>query len=102
LRAYRDLGGLSKAIQDATQQLAMLNMVNEQQKRAIATLVNLQQAGMTEGEITLLCQLVGRWNSTGVGVGQGNGGKNTTNNGNNDANTILKLDDKLNLYKREH
>jgi hypothetical protein len=90
LRAYRDLGGLSKAIQDATQQLAMLNMVNEQQKQAIAILVDLKKAGMTEGEIALLCQLVGRWNSTGVGVSQGNGG-------NNDPNTILKLDSKLNL-----
>ena len=98
LRSYKDLGGLSKAIQDATQQLAMLNLVNEQQKRAIAV---LQKAGMTEAK------LVARWNSStgvgiGVGVGQGNGGNNTTNNSNNDPNIILKLDDKLNLYKREH
>jgi soluble cytochrome b562 len=48
LRAYRDLGGLSKAIQDATQQLAMLNMVNEQQKQAIASLVDLRNAGFSE------------------------------------------------------
>jgi hypothetical protein len=98
LRSYKDLGGLSKAIQDATQQLAMLNLVNEQQKRAIAV---LQKAGMTEAK------LVARWNSStdvgiDVGVGQGNGGNNTTNNSNNDPNSILKLDDKLNLYKREH
>jgi hypothetical protein len=94
LRSYKDLGGLSKAIQDATQQLAMLNMVNEQQKRVIAV---LHKAGMTEAK------LVARLNSStgvgiGVGVGQGNGGNNTTNNSNNDPNIILKLDDKLNLY----
>jgi hypothetical protein len=99
LRAMRELGGLSKAIQDAIQQLAMLNMVNEQQKRAIVTSVDLQKAGMTEDEIAKLVKLVGRWNSN---TGVGNGGNNTTNNGNNDPNTILKLDDKLNLYKREH
>jgi hypothetical protein len=29
----------------------MLNMINDQQKRAINTLVNLQQIGMTEDEI---------------------------------------------------
>jgi hypothetical protein len=88
LRAYRDLGGLSKAIQDATRQLAMLNMVNEQQKQAITTLVNLQKMGMTEGEILELVKLVGRWNGTGVGVGQGNG-----NNGTSSMNG--KLDDRL-------
>jgi hypothetical protein len=65
LRAYRDLGGLSKAIQDATQQLAMLNMVNDQQNRAITTLAHLQQIGMTEDEIGELVKLVG------IGVGQG-------------------------------
>jgi hypothetical protein len=53
LRAYRDLGGLSKAIQDATQQLAMLNMVNEQQKQAIAILVDLKKAGMTATTTTV-------------------------------------------------
>jgi hypothetical protein len=98
LRSYKDFGGLSKAIQDATQQLAMLNLVNEQQKRAIAV---LQKASMTEAK------LVARWNSStdvgiDVAVGQGNGDNKTTNNNNNDPHSILKLDDKLNLYKREH
>jgi len=49
-------------IQQATQQLAMLNMVNDQQKRAITTLAYLQQIGMTEDEIGELVKLVGRWN----------------------------------------
>ena len=73
LRSFKDLCGLEKAIQQATQQLAMLNMVNGQQKRAINNLVHLQQIGMTEDEIGELVKLVGRWNGTGIGVGQGNG-----------------------------
>jgi hypothetical protein len=48
----------------------MLNMVNGQQKRAINTLVHLQQIGMTEDEIGELVKLVGRWK--GVSLGQGN------------------------------
>ena len=89
LRSYQELGALEKAIQQATQQLAILNMVNEQQKQAITTLVTLQKMGMTEDEITKLVKLVGRWNSTGVSidVGQGNGGFNLKD---------FKLDDKLN------
>jgi hypothetical protein len=87
LRSFKDLSDLEKAIQQATQQLAMLNMVNDQQKRAISTLVHLQQIGMTEDEIRELVKLVGRWNGTGVGVGQGNGNGISSMNG--------KLDDRL-------
>jgi hypothetical protein len=85
LRSFKDLSDLEKA----TQQLAMLNMINDQQKRAINTVVNLQQIGMTEDEIGESVKLVGRWNGTGVDVGvrQGNGGFNLKD---------LKLDDKLN------
>ena len=73
LRSFKDLCGLEKAIQQATQQLAMLNMVNDQQKRAINTLVHLQQIGMTEDEIGELVKLVGRWKGVGLGQGNGNG-----------------------------
>jgi hypothetical protein len=38
LRSFKELSDLEKAIQQATQQLTMLNMVNDQQKRAINTL----------------------------------------------------------------
>jgi DNA-binding SARP family transcriptional activator len=72
LRSFKELSDLEKAIQQANQQLAMLNMVNDQQKRAITTLAHLQQIGMTEDEIGELVKLVGRWN----GVGQGNGNGN--------------------------
>jgi DNA-binding SARP family transcriptional activator len=76
LKKFKTLSGIEKAIQQATQQLAMLNMVNDQQKRAINTLVHLQQIGMTEDEIGELVKLVGRRNGTGVGLGQGNGNGN--------------------------
>jgi hypothetical protein len=81
LRSFKDLSDLEKA--------TMLNMINDQQKRAINTVVNLQQIGMTEDEIGESVKLVGRWNGTGVDVGvrQGNGGFNLKD---------LKLDDKLN------
>ena len=42
---------------------------------------------MTEDEIGELVKLVGRWNGTGVDVGQGNGNGISSMNG--------KLDDKL-------
>ena len=61
-------------------------MVNEQQKQAITTLVNLQKMGITEVEITKLVKLVGRWNS--MGGGQGNSNNNITDNVN-----VLKFDD---------
>ena len=89
LRSFKDLCGWEKAIQQATEQLAMLNMVNNQQKRAINTLVHLQQIGMTEDEIGELVKLVGRWNGTGVGVGQSNG------NGYISSYMNRKLDDTL-------
>ena len=50
LRSFKELSDLEKAIQQAKQQLAMLNMVNDQQKRAITTLAHLQQIGMTEDD----------------------------------------------------
>jgi hypothetical protein len=75
LRSFKDLCGLENAIQQANQQFAMLNMVNDQQKRAINTLVHLQQIGMTEDEIGELVKLVGTWNGTGVGQGNGNGNR---------------------------
>lgn len=81
LRAFKGLCGLENAIQQANQQLVMLNMVNDQQKRTINTLVHLQQIGMTEDEIAELVRLVGRWK--GVGLGQGSSSMNG------------KLDDRL-------
>jgi len=72
LRSFKGLCGTLQA----TQQLAMLNMVNDQQKYAITTLVNLQKIGMTEDEIGELVKLVGRWKGTGVGQGNGSSSMN--------------------------
>jgi len=85
LRSYQELGALEKTIQQATQQLAILNMVNNKNK----PLQNWLIYRKWEDETTKLVKLVGRWNSTGVGigVGQGNGEFNLKD---------FKLDDKLN------
>ena len=44
LKTWQELGGLENAIQNAKNQLTLLNMTLEDQKAAIATLVNLQLA----------------------------------------------------------
>jgi hypothetical protein len=80
LKNWQELGGLENAIQNAKNQLALLNMTLEDQKAAIATLVNLQKMGMSEIEISRLVKLVNGW-------GKGNG---------NFANG-LELDSRLNL-----
>ena len=91
LKNWQELGGLENAIQNAKNQLALLNMTLEEQKAAIATLVHLKKTSMTEEEISKLCMLVGRWNSNdaGLGIGQGNDGKTNSVN--------LELDSHLNL-----
>jgi hypothetical protein len=66
---------VENAIQNAKNQLALLDMTLEEQKTAIATLVNLQEMGMSEIEISRLVKLVNGW-------GKGNG---------------LELDSRLNL-----
>jgi hypothetical protein len=75
LKNWQELGGLENAIQNAKNQLALLNMTLEDQKAAISTLVNLQKMGMSEIEISRLVKLVNGW-------GKGNG---------------LELDSRLNL-----
>ena len=52
---------LQKTIQQQKQQLSLLNMTLEDQKAAIATLVNLQKMGMSEIEISRLVKLVNGW-----------------------------------------
>ena len=88
LELYNVIGGLQKAVAEKTHQLSLLSPTLEQQKQAIATLVNLQKSGMTEDEIAKLCMLVGRWNSNGVG--RDNGIK------------PLELDSHLNLPNQQH
>jgi len=61
LKNWQELGGLENAIQNAKNQLALLNMTLEDQKAAISTLVNLQKMGMSEIEISRLVKLVNGW-----------------------------------------
>jgi hypothetical protein len=80
LKNWQELGGFEQSIQTAKNQLTLLNIALEDQKAAIATLVNLQKMGMSEIEISRLVKLVNGW-------GKGNG---------NFANG-LELDSRLNL-----
>ena len=66
LKNWQELGGLESAIQNAKNQLALLNMTLEDQKAAIATLVNLQKMGMSEIEISRLVKLVYGWGKGNV------------------------------------
>ena len=90
---YSDIGGLQKAVVEKTQQLSLLNMTLEQQKQAIAILVDLKKSGMAVEEVKKLCMLVGRWNSNGVGLGLGQ----DQGQGNGSKTVNLELDTHLNL-----
>jgi hypothetical protein len=48
LKNWQELGGFETAISNAKHQLSLLNMALEDQKAAIATLVNLRKMGMSE------------------------------------------------------
>ena len=61
LKDWQELGGMENGIQNAKNQLALLNMTLEDQKAAISTLVNLQKMGMSEIEISRLVKLVNGW-----------------------------------------
>src|SRR5215469_13742487 len=61
LKNWQELGGLENAIQKAKHQLSLLNVVLEDQKAAIATLVDLRKSGMTEDEIADLTRVVSKW-----------------------------------------
>jgi hypothetical protein len=85
LKNWQELGGFENAIQNAKNQLTLLNTTLEDQKAAITTLVNLQKMGMSEIEILRLVKLVNGW-------GKGNG---------NFANG-LELDTHINLPTSPH
>ena len=51
IRQYRQLGSLEKSIQQAQQQLTMLNIVILQKQQAISTLMTLQNRGVSLEEI---------------------------------------------------
>ena len=79
----------------------MLDVMYLQKKQAIETLINLRNAGITEGEIAELARFVGvrgkQW-QYGIGVGNGSGGNTNTNfsSGGKTNQFKFKLDDRLN------
>src|SRR5262249_18620361 len=66
LKNWLELEGFEKAISNAKNRLALLNMTLEDHKAAIATLVNLQKMGMSEIEISRLVKLVYGWGKGNV------------------------------------
>jgi hypothetical protein len=83
------------------QQISMLDVTYLQKRQAIETLMNLRNAGITEGEIAELARFVGVWGKQWQGNGSGgntdmNGSRSSSSGGK--ANEFkFKLDDKLNV-----
>jgi hypothetical protein len=78
LREYRQLGSLQKCVEQAKQQLTVLEAFTAQMQAAITTVMNLQLAGFSEKDIHELIGLVNMWNKHssfgfGLGLNQGNG-----------------------------
>jgi hypothetical protein len=73
LKSWLELGGLESAIENATHQLSLLNVALEDQKLAIATMVDLRKSGMTEDEIADLTRVVSEWS----GKTQNNGSRSS-------------------------
>jgi hypothetical protein len=98
LRSYSQLNSLQKSVTQAQQNLEALNIVVEEHKGAIASLVDLKRNyGVTEGQIVQLIKFAGEWDK------YWSNGKNnlqqpvaTNSNGNN-----LSMNDliRLNLLK---
>ena len=58
LKLYSQFSSLQKSIQQAQQQLAMLNMFTAQKQQAIMTLMTLQNIGVTIDEIYGLSRII--------------------------------------------
>jgi DNA polymerase I-like protein with 3'-5' exonuclease and polymerase domains len=73
LKNWLELEGFEKAISNAKNQLALLDMALEGQKQAIAIVADLKKSGMTTEDISNLVKTVSRWSDQSQG--QGNGGE---------------------------
>lgn len=67
LKNWQELGGFENAIQNAKNQLSLLNMTLEQQKGAVAIIADLKRSGMTNEDISNLVKVVSRWSNVGQG-----------------------------------
>jgi hypothetical protein len=74
-REYRNLGSMSRAIENAEQKLSALSTFTTQKEQAINALANLQVMGYTEKDIAELTGMVNVWNKSGIGLSHNNGGK---------------------------
>ena len=81
LKNWLELEGFEKAISNAKNQLALLDMAIEGQKQAIAIIADLKKSGMSDEDISNLVKTVSKWSCK---VGQGNG-------------SSFELDTRLNL-----
>ncbi len=101
LKLYSQLTSLQKKIQQAQQQISILDVMYLQKRQAIETLMNLRNAGITEGEIVELARFVCVGKQYGVGVGNGTGNTNLnsgiSSSGGKANEFKFKLDDKLNV-----
>jgi len=91
IRHHRQLESLQKGVEQAKQQLTVLETFTVQKQQAITALIHLDQAGFSEKQIMELTGLVNMWNKQcpsleGPGIGHGNG--SSSMNG-------FKLDNKL-------
>ena len=69
LKNWLELEGFEKAISNAKNQLALLDMALEGQKQAIAIVADLKKSGMTTEDISNLVKTVSRWSDQSQGNG---------------------------------
>ena len=91
---------LQKTIEQMQQKIAMLTNIATQKEQAIATLMTLQNMGVTESEIVNMGSLFvkqtnGQKNSGGNGSNSNNPGNSGYNNGSSNKTNEFKLDNKL-------
>jgi hypothetical protein len=65
LKVWRGLGGFETAISNAKHQLELLDIVIEDKKAAIATLVDLRKSGIYEREILQVVETIKSKNNGG-------------------------------------
>jgi hypothetical protein len=62
LRTYRNIGGVSKCLQQIQNQILILDTLYMHKQQAIGILMDLQSRGISEMEIVRLVNLAGEWN----------------------------------------
>lgn len=68
LKAWQEIGGFETAIQKAKHQLELLDIVIEDKKAAISTLVDLRKSGIYEREILQVVETIKSKNNGGISI----------------------------------